>query len=299
MKSMVGVHVLLFCSLDSCWSLQVTAPRAPSVHDVSANMKSTVLGGIFVASCLLSGTARAESYEWDLMNGNVALQDPIALTIANTGAKVTLLKPQLIGAGGGGAVFAFEDSQKLLKISWEGSAKSVERECSTLQLLETHQVEAAERCLGKYEYDGDKNRVMILAEPYLPDGVATALEVDQSKRAFVVEQIARTLIQMLAANIVTIDVQPLISKETGQVVFIDMTEAQELKPPFTFLAITLMSSFTTEMMTLIPEEYMSIASKAALREIAKLDANGVRLSPEAMEVLQGQTYFFDKSFDVQ
>jgi hypothetical protein len=254
-------------------------------------MKSTVLGGIFVASCLLSGTANAESYEWDLMNGNVALKDPIALTIAKTGDKVTLLKPKLIGAGGGGAVFAFEDHQTLLKISWEGSTKSVERECRTMQLLEARQVEAAERCLGKYEYD--KKRVMILAEPYLPDGVATALEVDESKRAFVVEQIARTLIQMLAANIVTIDVQPLISKETGQVIFIDMTEAQELKPPFAFLAITLMSSFTTEMMTLIPEEYMSIASKSALQEIAKLDVNGVRLSPEAMEVLRDQTNFFD------
>jgi hypothetical protein len=46
-------------------------------------------------------------------------------------------------------------------------------------------------------------------------------------------------------------------------------------------------------MTLIPEEYMSIASKSALQEIAKLDVNGVRLSPEAMEVLRDQTNFFD------
>lgn len=221
---------------------------------------------------------------------------PRELGKASSGSTVsyTLTKPKLIGAGGGGAVFAFENSLKLLKVSWNGSSKSVERECSTLQLLERNKVESSERCLGRYDYNnvgGDNHRVMILAEPYVPDGVASVMEVDESKRDVAVEQIARTLVQMLAANIVTIDVQPLVSKETGRVIFIDMTEAQELKPPFTFLAKTLMSSFTTEMMALIPEQYMSTAANAAMQEINSLEASGIVLSPEAMDVLRDQTSF--------
>ena len=226
------------------------------------------------------------------MNGNVVLNDPIILYPTRTHERVALIKLQLIGAGGGGAVFAFEDQHKLLKVSWEGSAKSVERECRTLQLMEKSKVEASEHCLGQYSYD--KSRVMILVEPYVSDAVASVMQVDPSKRTDAVEQIARTLVQMLAANIVTIDVQPLISKTTGKVIFIDMTEAQELKPPFTFLAKTLMSSFTTEMMTLIPDEDMSTAATAAIQEIEKLGKLGTTLSPEAMEVLQAQTNWFDR-----
>lgn len=305
--------------------------------------KSALLGGIVTATIATSGLmlstpamVRAETFEWELMNGSVVLKDPMVFQVSQvklpseggrggidetTGSSnksttqapsktvsYTLSKPKLIGAGGGGAVFSFENSLKLLKVSWEGSAKSVERECSTLQMLERNEVEASERCLGKYDYNHDdaittaartttktspnkNNRIMILAEPYVPDGVASVMEVDESKRDFVVEQIARTLIQMLAANIVTIDVQPLISKETGRVIFIDMTEAQQLKAPFTFLAKALMSSFTTEMIALIPEKYMSAATHAAMREIQKLEARGVVLTPEAVEVLKEQTSF--------
>jgi hypothetical protein len=55
-----------------------------------------------------------------------------------------------------------------------------------------------------------------------------------------------------------IDGQPLINSKMGEVVFIDMTKAQKLHPPYTFLDQTLMmGSFTTEMLALlIPERYV-------------------------------------------
>jgi hypothetical protein len=307
--SLLPQHILL--PHETC-SLPI--PIKPFPSSLLANWKSAVQSGIVMTmiatSCLLSTPAIASSaepntHEWELMNGSVVLKDPIVFQEsvrqgesgkAST-VSCTLTKPKLIGAGGGGAVFAFENSLKLLKVSWEGSSKSVERECSTLQLLERNKVESSERCLGKYDYKSDddygenSSRVMILVEPYVPDGVATVMEVNEPKRDVAVEQIARTLVQMLAANIVTIDVQPLVSKETGRVIFIDMTEAQELKPPFTFLAKTLMSSFTTEMMALIPEPFMSTAVNAAMQEIENLEARGVVLSPEAMDVLRDQTSF--------
>jgi hypothetical protein len=252
-------------------------------------MVSTVCGFLLMPTPLLAET-------WQLLNGEVVLNDPVTLFREGEAKQTSsfeykLRNPQIVGVGGGGAVFAFEDSQKLLKVSWENSAESVQRECSALQLLERKNVEFSERCLGSFKYDG--NRVMILMEPYVSDGVATVMDLDPSKRAPAVRQIARTLIQMLAANAVTVDVQLLISKSSGQVTFIDLTESQELTPPFTFLDKTLMSSFISEMLTLIPDQFLDTAAQAAINEISSLEANGVIVSPEALEVLHMQTGFFE------
>eukprot|EP00525_Craspedostauros_australis_P010072 CAMPEP_0198124526 /NCGR_PEP_ID=MMETSP1442-20131203/40090_1 /TAXON_ID= /ORGANISM="Craspedostauros australis, Strain CCMP3328" /LENGTH=138 /DNA_ID=CAMNT_0043783933 /DNA_START=231 /DNA_END=644 /DNA_ORIENTATION=+ len=63
-----------------------------------------------------SGTAikATQTKEWDLMNGFVKLEDPTLLRFqdrtTNEERSVRLAKPQLIGAGGGGAVFAFDQA---------------------------------------------------------------------------------------------------------------------------------------------------------------------------------------------
>lgn len=247
-----------------------------------------------------------QQQEWSLLNGNVQLPDPIEIQTASSSSSskrtLRLSHPELIGAGGGGAVFAFEDSSVLLKVSWENSRKSVIRECQTLKMLEKNKVQAAEKCLGEYDYpigddgvdhENHHKRVMIAVEPYVRDAVASVDQVkDKAKQAVAVRQIAQTVVQMLAANIVTIDVQPLISTTTGNVLFIDMTEAETLRPPFSFLDKVLMQSFTTEMLTLIPERFVDLASRTMIQEIQDLGSSGVTLSDEAKEVLYSQTLFF-------
>jgi hypothetical protein len=39
------------------------------------------------------------------------------------------------------------------------------------------------------------------------------------------------MINVLRANVITVDVQPLIDKENGDVIFIDFTEARQLVSP--------------------------------------------------------------------
>ena len=272
--------------------------------------------------------------EWQLMNGQVRLPSSLQLTIIKnnhqndgkgatstaTTTFLTLKNPTLIGAGGGGSVFAFDNNNKdqlpatasdsaspklsdiLIKVSWKGSTETVQKECQTLQLLEEYHIEGVERCRGQVPYlynaqDGD-NRVMIVVEPYVPDAVASVIEVpnhdnNNNKRVYVVQQIARTLIQMLAHNIVTIDVQPLISQTTGQVIFIDMTEAQRLQTPFTFLDTAVMGSFITEMLALIPEELAPVAAQTMREELQSLrDNQGIELSTQAKEILMDQSLFF-------
>jgi hypothetical protein len=100
---------------------------------------------------------------------SVQLNDPLSIRLTNYGnakSKLLLLThPVLVGWGGGGSVFAFDDEPNLLvKISWADSTTSVRRECSTLQYLETQHVASAERCLGEVPYPNDPRRVMIVGK---------------------------------------------------------------------------------------------------------------------------------------
>jgi len=282
------------------------------LHSIAAT--GTAAAAALLASSTL--TTAVELNEWQLMNGDVRLPDPLELNLPTTSAsssssstrKILLQNPTLIGAGGGGAVFRFGDDQPdddvsdiLLKVSWAGSTKSVIRECRTLQLLERKNVGSAERCLGEFPYDyaqqsdDDKGqeRVMIAVTPYVRNAVASVDAVNgRQQQRVAVRQIAQTVIQMLAANVVTIDVQPLIDQQTGNVIFVDMMEAQELRPPFSFLDQVLIGSFVTEMLTLVPDQFVDVASKAMVQEIAALEAKGVSLSDQAKDVLHSQTLFF-------
>lgn len=259
----------------------------------SLKSNQRTLSGIIVAGMLmfsdpLIATAAAR-VEWNLGNGMVQLEDPLMFP---------KLKPlhgaKFLGSGGGGAVFSFQGSQTVVKISWLGSAASVERECAVLKTLENTSVQGVERCIDQTRYPNDSRRVMIAMEPLMEDAVASVLDIDKDLRPHAVECIVRTMVQMLAANVVTIDVQPLISRQTGDVFFIDLTEATELKPPLSFLERTLISSFCTEMAALIPEYLLPVASNALLDELKMLEQGGAYLSKDACDALSGQSFVSDE-----
>lgn len=270
-------------------STVVAAFHFPQMQLPTKVAQTLTTGAVTLCSMFAAPPTCVAQNEWQLMNGDVTLQDTTQLKTSK--GPLQLSGPTLIGAGGGGAVFAFRDSPTLLKVSWKGSTTSVKKECKVLQVLQENKVESTERCLGEFDYKQD-GRVMIAVEPYVEDAVASISQVEPSKQAHVVEQVARTLVQMLAANIITIDVQPLISKQTGDVIFIDMTEAQMLTPPYSFMDQTFMGSFATEMLALIPDYLVSVASTAMEQELQALATKGIILSDEAKEVLYSQTLFF-------
>jgi len=303
---------LLVSVFDAAWAFDLLGAAAAAAASQSTTRALLLSGALFLAPPLPLPATEAPPTtntmsEWHLMNGDVRLPETIELkqqhplipaSLEEEPSKTLLLQnPTLIGVGGGGAVFRFDDSNILIKVSWAGSAKSVIRECRTLQRLEEKGVGSAERCLGElpYQYDNDdaEGRVMIVVQPYVRNAVASVDDVDGTQeQRLAVQQIASTTVQMLAANIVTIDVQPLIDQHTGTVIFIDMTEAQELRPPFSFLDQVFMGSFVTEMLTLIPERFVDLASKAMVEEIASLETKGITLSDQAKDVLFSQTLFF-------
>ena len=154
-----------------------------------------------------------------------------------------------------------------------------------LQLMEKRGIVASERCLGQLSYPDDPNRVMIVVQPYVPDAVSSVSELEPQNQLVAVKEIIQTLVHMLAEGIVTIDVQPLISKKDGNVIFIDMTEAELLRAPYSFMDRTLMSSFVTEMVTLIPESLKAFAKECARNEVATLVTDGNPLPMEVRQIL--------------
>ena len=209
-----------------------------------------------------------------------------------------LHNPQLLGSGGGGAAFSFDGSNVVVKVSWVASAASVENECAILKTLEKNGVKGVEQCLSQNQYPADKRRLMIAMEPLMDDTVANLINIDKALRPHAVQHIVRTMVQMLASNVVTVDIQPLISKKTGDVLFIDFTEAKELKQPLTFLDVTLISSFCTEMTVLIiPDYLLPTASKALLDELRALEQQDSSLSNEAYNALCALSFTSDEVFD--
>jgi hypothetical protein len=248
-------------------------------------------------SVLSSTTNVLSKKEWILGNGNVQLPDPLFI------GNLRLTDPVLLGSGGGGAVFAMssdnngkendgKDNQVAVKVSWESSSTSVRKECRILQVLEEKLVSGVEKCYGSVPYhstttEGDgtasSGRVIIAMRPVIQGEVVNSISElpaadtkDDDLRAQAVQQVVQTLLQMLAANIVTTDVQPLISKRTGQVLFIDMTEAQQLSSPPTFLELALAGSFISEMTALIPEDsrYQTVAAQTLETELRNLMIRG-------------------------
>jgi hypothetical protein len=252
----------------------------------------------WMTSAFLTTAPRpAAAAEWQLGNGNVQIPDPFAF-----GGGYKLSKPRLLGSGGGGAVFSLkaQDNRQLaLKISWVKSAASVENEGRILRELETNHVTGVERCLGMTPYPTDPRRVMILLEPVVESSVASVQELDsEAAQARACTDIARSLIQMLHAQVVTTDVQPLLDTTTGSLLLIDLTEAKKVSEPLSFLDVALARSFCTEMLSLIPETYYSLASDIMLKELQNIGSlpkafyeiliEQSILSPQALEWIESK-----------
>ena len=242
--------------------------------------------------------------DFDFSNGHVRIEDPLIVQLPTEKSQTTPLRlwhPVLIGHGGGGAVFAFDSASSssslttrttttppLVKISWSDSANSVRKECQILQYLESKNVPHIEQCWASLPYphnDNDKEnrkRVMIVVAPYVPHAVASVRELaSPALQRTAVQDICQFWVQMLANQVITIDVQPLMEPSTGHVTFIDMTEAQILAPSAPLVdPIMLATSFCNEIMALIPEEWTTIAADMVRDEMQRAS-----LSPRIEELL--------------
>ncbi|MGK3746140.1 MAG: hypothetical protein ACI90V_013001 [Bacillariaceae sp.] len=261
--------------------------------------------------------------KYEFGNGPVQIDNPMIFQ------GLTLSDPEFIGAGGGGAVYSYkninriidekniaaknyekssktnEERKIVIKISWKRSTDSVRNECDVLRVMEQRQVTGVERCLGIEEYRYDSNRVVVGMVPFVEDqnegGGITASIGDLSPDIALktVTYLMRTMAQMLAAGVVTNDVQPLISKSTGEIVLIDMTEATVLyrddsvEKGRSHNSISnsdkiLISAFCTEVIGLIPDSLLEKASESFLTELHRIETetNIIRINDEIKQIIK-------------
>ena len=164
--------------------------------------------------------------------------------------------------------------------------------------MERYGVTGVERCLGSIEYKYDPRRVVIAMEPFVQDisknndggDITSSLEeLSPSIARKSAIQLSKTMAQMLSARVVTTDIQPLISKSTGNVILIDMTEAKAFQPDHVLTDIdkALVNAFCTEMIGLIPDYLLDDVSKYVLDELNRIETEThVKLDDGFREVLR-------------
>jgi hypothetical protein len=269
-----------------------------SVGFVSVGMCDD-LGSSHSAAHAASDNSASITKSWQLGNGEVTLQESFTFGQGHNDKLKNLHSPRLLGSGGGGAVFAFESpptvaagelnnkaDEVAVKVSWVRSAESVKNECNILQKLEERRVQGVEVCLGEEAYPYDNRRVMIALQPVAASGsVASVTNLDERLQLQAVQSIVHTMVQLLAAGFVTTDVQPLISPITGDVLFIDFTEAQDIGRGVSSLIISVVSSFCSEMVALIPEKWESVAARTLLQDLDMISEDSMQ--PQLLELLNG------------
>jgi hypothetical protein len=248
---------------------------------------------------------------YDFGNGSsVQIENPLQIQ----GISATLVDPEFLGAGGSGAVFSYYRTERLqhqlqrnaglanndqiktqkdkkvaVKYSWLQSAESVRNECKVLRVLEQRHVTGVERCLEQIHYHDDPRRVIIILEPVVDDAVSSMTDLSQMAARAATEKLMKTMAQMLVAGVVTTDVQPLISKSTGDLVLIDMTEATILSSSdreLSDLDKALVGNFCNEVISNISGNLLEFASQVFYKELYRIQvASSARLDDEVREII--------------
>lgn len=101
-----------------------------------------------------------------------------------------------------------------------------------------------------------------------------------------VQCVVETMVQMLQLGIYTIDIQPLIDRTTGELVFIDFTEADYFSTIGDGDDDSAIVGFCGEMLTLIPERLKDMAVEMLTTEINNMKENNKPLSQKIIDILE-------------
>ncbi|KAG7360653.1 hypothetical protein IV203_035752 [Nitzschia inconspicua] len=251
----------------------------PAGYALSAPIATILLTG----NVILQSTTFIPSTETTFEFGNgssVRVENPMRIR-----GLPDLVEPHFLGAGGGGAVFSYQrqytqkemehpsEDKVVVKFSWLQSAESVRNECKVLNVMEQHHISGVERCLTQLENPEDHRRVIIIMEPVVDDGISNLNELSTKAALTATKTLMTTLAQMLVARIVTADVQPLISKSTGKLILIDMTEAKILpEGKLSDIDVALVREFCNEVISFVPGSFARISSATFYEELHRIEA---------------------------
>jgi len=149
--------------------------------------------------------------------------------------------------------------------------------------LQQKNVVHVEQCLAEVPYNED--RTMVILQPVVSESTSSITNLDLNAQDHAIEQIIETMVGMLLSNIITVDVQPLISR-TGEVIFIDFTEAKQLSFTPTASDLTGVVGFCNEMIALIPEMKRGDAAADLNRLLKDLKNQGIMLQRDIYDIVE-------------
>ena len=154
-----------------------------------------------------------------------------------------------------------------------------------------------ERCVGgPVEYTHEAGRTMIALYPVMAasdrshddsntsdlNGVSSGIPQRRS-----VTSVVETMVKMLHLGAYTIDVQPLVNVETGEVLFIDFTEANRISTPMSSADESSLVDFCGEMLALIPDSLRGLAVEALRTEMyGPNDEHTAELPGKVIDILE-------------
>ena len=163
--------------------------------------------------------------------------------------------------------------RQAVKVSWLSSADSVRREGEILQLLKARGVPNVEECIAIDSYPCDRRRTLLLLSPVFEEAPVNSLLDSRDVRRAVDCLLTTMLSMVLEASVAVADIQPLIGRETGNVLWIDFSEALTLSIPVTTLELALLTSLVSETISLIPETEYGYASRVLDRELTRISGS--------------------------
>jgi hypothetical protein len=279
----------------------IVAASPPESHDSSSSWISSSAPHWMKTTVTLASTtdpssgisAPLSTWEFDSLRSVQLPRTDLHFTTFK-GEMLSLSHPTLLGFGGGGAVFGVSD-RFALKISWESSTAGVSHECAMERYLAADSVESDSesmrlparhviQCVGEQVYPyattaGTKDaplhadttihsqeaslpRTMILLQPLFPSTSVNHIEaLPQEWQARAVQFIWEAALDLLAAGVVTTDVQFLMDSDTGNVLLLDLTEARHITTKtLSPLEVSYTTGFLQEILALTPNEYYGVAA---------------------------------------
>lgn len=188
------------------------------------------------------------------------------------------------------------DDRIAIKVSWKRSNESVLKECNILQGLSN--VPHVERCLGRpMDYPYENGRSIIALSPVVVEttadnnvGGGITSSIDKVNPGLpqrnAVQCVVETMVQMLKLGVYTIDIQPLIDRRSGEIVFIDFTEADYFSAIDDGDDNSAIVGFCGEMLTLIPERLKGIAVEMLTMEMNNMKENDQPLPEKIIDILE-------------
>ena len=102
-----------------------------------------------------------------------------------------------------------------------------------------------------------------------------------------VKSVVETMVGMLSVGVYTIDVQPLISVDSGDTLFIDFTEASHFANPLTTADESALVGFCSEMLAVIPESLRDVAAGLLSSELDAMNRNNMPLPEKVVAIVEG------------